>query len=76
MIPVEEAIRLVTEQTRPLASERLICSDASGRVLSENIIADSDLPPFGRANGWLHCACGRYGFPFTSLTLVDLIQVE
>ena len=49
MISVEEAIRTVTEQTISLAAEQINLSDALGRVLSENIIADSDLPPFDRA---------------------------
>lgn len=49
MIPVEEAIQIILEQTRPLAAERVALSDALGRVLAEPVIADSDLPPFDRA---------------------------
>jgi molybdenum cofactor synthesis domain-containing protein len=49
MIPVSEAIQIVTTQTRPLEPESIFVSEALGRVLAEDIIADSDLPPFDRA---------------------------
>jgi molybdopterin molybdotransferase len=49
MIPVNEAIRIVKEQTHRLPPERVALSDAMGRVLAEDIVADSDLPPFDRA---------------------------
>lgn len=49
MISVAEAIQIVRQQTRPLPSERVKLEDALNRVLAEDIIADSDLPPFDRA---------------------------
>ncbi len=49
MISVAEAIQLVKAQTRTLPSERVALADALGRVLAEDVIADSDLPPFNRA---------------------------
>ncbi len=49
MIPVAEAIQIVTAQTRPLEPERIFLADALGRFLAEDIIADTDLPPFDRA---------------------------
>ena len=49
MISVAEAIQIVREQTVALESERVFLSDAPGRVLAEDILADSDLPPFNRA---------------------------
>ncbi len=49
MIPVAEAIQIVTAQTRPLEPERIFLADALGRFLAEDIVADSDLPPFDRA---------------------------
>ena len=49
MIPVNEAIRIIKEQTQRLPAERVALSDAMGRVLAEDIVADSDLPPFDRA---------------------------
>ena len=49
MISVAEAIQIVKDQTRILPSERIPLSSALGRVLAEDIVADSDLPPFNRA---------------------------
>lgn len=49
MIPVEEAIRVVIEKAAPLPSEGVALSDALGRVLAEEVAADTDLPPFDRA---------------------------
>jgi molybdopterin molybdotransferase len=49
MISVAEAIQIVKDQTRILPSERIPLSSALGRVLAQDILADSDLPPFNRA---------------------------
>ena len=49
MISVAEAIQIVRNQTAPLPSERVPLSRALGRILAEDIVADSDLPPFDRA---------------------------
>jgi molybdopterin molybdotransferase len=49
MITVAEAIRIIKEQTRPLPVEKVALADALGCVLAEDIVADSDLPPFDRA---------------------------
>lgn len=49
MLPVQEAIRIVKEQTPRLPPERVALGDAMGRVLAEDVIADSDLPPFNRS---------------------------
>ena len=49
MLPVAEAIRIVIAHTKHLPAEKVSLPDALGRVLAENIIADSDLPPFNRA---------------------------
>jgi molybdopterin molybdotransferase len=49
MISVAEAIQIVRQQTRALPSERVQLEDALHRVLAEEIIADSDLPPFDRS---------------------------
>jgi molybdopterin molybdotransferase len=49
MIPVAEAIRIVRQQTRTLPSERVSLASARERVLAQDIIADSDLPPFDRS---------------------------
>lgn len=49
MISVAEAIRIVLEKTHALPAEEVALADARGRVLAEETIADSDLPPFDRA---------------------------
>jgi molybdopterin molybdotransferase len=49
MIPVAEAIRIVQGQTRPLRPESVFLAEALGRYLAQDIIADSDLPPFDRS---------------------------
>src|SRR5713101_2561238 len=49
MIPISEAIRIVIQRSPELEVESVVLSDALGRVLAEDIIADTDLPPFDRA---------------------------
>lgn len=49
MISVDEAIGIVKEQTRALPAEEIELTEALGRVLAEDVIADTDLPPFDRA---------------------------
>ncbi|HKY29437.1 MAG TPA: hypothetical protein VJM12_15980, partial [Pyrinomonadaceae bacterium] len=49
MISIAEAIQIVQEHTNLLESEAIPLSNALGRYLAQDIIADSDLPPFNRA---------------------------
>jgi molybdenum cofactor synthesis domain-containing protein len=49
MISVAEAIQIVKHETRTLPPERAELAHALGRFLSEDIIADTDLPPFDRS---------------------------
>ena len=49
MITVQEAIDLIHQKVRPLAAEPVPLADSLGRVLREAIVADTDLPPFDRA---------------------------
>jgi molybdenum cofactor synthesis domain-containing protein len=49
MISVAEAIQIVRQQTRPLPIERVKLEHVLNRVLAEDVIADSDLPPFDRS---------------------------
>ena len=49
MIPVAKALQLVDENVRPLGSERTDIADSLGRILAEDIIANTDLPPFDRS---------------------------
>src|SRR5256714_1612867 len=49
LLPVPEAIRIVLAQTERLPPETVALPAARGRVLVEDVVADSDLPPFDRA---------------------------
>jgi len=49
MIPVADALQIVLDQTTRLPAESVALVDALGRILAEDIVADSDLPPFDRA---------------------------
>jgi len=49
MISVAEAIRILLANTSTLPSELISLRNAAGRILAEDIVADSDLPPFDRA---------------------------
>ena len=49
MIPVTEALRIILAQTSRMPFESVPLTDALGRILAQDIIADSDLPPFDRA---------------------------
>src|SRR5437660_3564997 len=49
MIPVADALQIVLDQTTSLPAESVALVDALGRILAEDIVADTDLPPFDRA---------------------------
>src|SRR5437762_2435737 len=49
MIPIAQALQIVAEQTRTLPDEGVDLTCALHRILAEDIIADTDLPPFDRA---------------------------
>ena len=49
MIPISKAIGIVKRETKPLAAETVRLSDTVGRILAENILADTDMPPFDRS---------------------------
>ena len=49
MISVAEAVEIVRQQTVRLSTERVAIDQVLGRVLAEDVVADSDLPPFDRS---------------------------
>ena len=49
MISVAEAIQIVRQQTGAIGTEKVDLPRALGRMLAHEIAADSDLPPFDRA---------------------------
>ena len=49
MISISKATKIVLSETASLGSEVIPVGDAVGRVLAEDIRADSDMPPFDRS---------------------------
>ena len=49
MISISEAIQIVTAQTAQLSAEEVAIDVSRGRILAQDIVADTDLPPFDRA---------------------------
>src|SRR5438309_7338931 len=49
MIPITVAIKIVLQHSPKLETESVSLGDARGRILAEDIVADSDLPPFDRS---------------------------
>src|ERR671926_1062319 len=49
MISVAEAIQIVRQQTHTLPVEQVSLPQALGRLIAQDIVADSDLPPFDRS---------------------------
>jgi molybdenum cofactor synthesis domain-containing protein len=65
MISVAEAIQIVRLHTPALERERVELTNALGRVLAQEIVADTDLPPFDRAqmDGYAVRAADTTGAP-------------
>lgn len=49
MIEIKKAIRIIDAEIKQLGAEKVVLSQAVGRILAENIVADTDLPPFDRS---------------------------
>jgi molybdopterin molybdotransferase len=49
VIPVEEALSIVLGAASPLPSEEIDFTQASGRILLEDVVSDIDMPPFARS---------------------------
>lgn len=67
MIPVSKALKIISRETKTLGVERVALEGAIGRLLAENIVADSDLPPFDRSqmDGYAVKAADTTGAPLT-----------
>ncbi|MDZ7269203.1 MAG: molybdopterin molybdotransferase MoeA [candidate division KSB1 bacterium] len=50
MIPLQQAVELVMQNTGRLPAETVDLLQAAGRVLAEEIISDRDQPPFARSS--------------------------
>src|SRR5437762_8676204 len=49
MLLINQAIEIVLQKTARLGTESVRLSDSFNRFLAEDIVADTDLPPFDRA---------------------------
>ncbi len=49
MISITKALKIIKSKVVVLGTEKIDLNDAVGRVLAENIVADTDLPPFDRS---------------------------
>lgn len=49
MIPISEALNIITRETTRLSIEKVEVASAVGRVLAEDVVADMDMPPFDRS---------------------------
>jgi len=49
MLSVEEALKLVSEHSRPLAPRRVALREAAGLVLAEDIASEINSPPYDKA---------------------------
>lgn len=49
MISFEEALKVVLEDVRQTATEKVSLNDSLNRVLAENVYSDVDMPPFNKA---------------------------
>jgi len=67
MIPVSKALNIISRETKTLGVERIALGESIGRALAEDIVADSDLPPFDRSqmDGYAVKAADTTGAPVT-----------
>lgn len=49
MIPISKALKIIEAETPTLPAETVGLANAVGRVLAQDIVADTDLPPFNRS---------------------------
>ena len=49
MISISQAIQIILQHAPKLPGEEVALAEATNRILAEDIIADTDLPPFDRA---------------------------
>src|SRR6185295_1963395 len=49
MISVAEAVQIILDRTPQFPAEGVALTEAVGRLLAEDIVADTDLPPFDRS---------------------------
>ncbi len=50
LLNVDEALKLILANIKPLDDETVELTDCLGRIIAQDIIADSDLPPFANSS--------------------------
>lgn len=67
MIAISKAISLIERETGVLGTERVSLDASVGRILAQDIVADSDLPPFDRSqmDGYAVVAADTRNAPVT-----------
>lgn len=79
LVTLEEATRLLLKYARPLGEEEVDITQAYGRVLSRDVVAPVDVPPFDRStvDGYAVLAESTYGASeLTPLGLKVVDRVE
>src|SRR5687768_15761415 len=49
LIAVEKALKIIARETGLVGTERISLENTIGRILAQDIVADTDLPPFDRS---------------------------
>lgn len=49
MISISRALKIIKNQAAEISTEKIELAESTGRVLAEEIYADTDLPPFDRS---------------------------
>lgn len=67
MISISRALKIIERETAAIGIERVDLRNATGRVLAEDILADTDLPPFDRSmmDGYAVIAADTKAAPVT-----------
>jgi molybdenum cofactor synthesis domain-containing protein len=65
VIEISKALKIIEQQVKPLGSQRVTLDQAAGRILREDVRADTDLPPFDRSqmDGYAVIASDTVSFP-------------
>lgn len=65
-VSFHQALRLVLDAVMPVGTERVALADALGRALAEDVVAESELPPFANS--------AMDGFALRSADVVDATE--
>jgi molybdopterin molybdotransferase len=76
MIELKEALQIVLDTARLLGDEHVELHDALGRILAEDVAADTDIPPFDKAtmDGYA-CRRADLGHPLTVIEIIPAGRV-